>query len=197
MKTIAVIMAGGKSSRMGRDKALLPVDGRPLLSVLAHSWRGVFDGLVISADTRERFAALDLGGAQIVEDTRPGAGPMAGLEAVMTAVPADRYFLTAVDLPCGDPMLARELASRMGDADACLIQRESRGWEPLFALYARSCLPVISAALDQGKRSFYRGLLPFVKIRKVPEDSIPEFPLDRLLLNANTPMEWIVSQHLK
>lgn len=39
MKTVAVIMAGGKSSRMGRDKALLPVDGRPLLSVLAHRWR--------------------------------------------------------------------------------------------------------------------------------------------------------------
>ena len=183
-------MAGGKSSRMGRDKALLPVDGRPLLSVLAERWRGVFDGLVISADTRERFAALDLGGAQIVEDTRPGAGPMAGLEAVMTTVPAHRYFLTAVDLPFGDPALAVELAGRMGDADACLIQRTGRGWEPLFALYARSCLPAISAALNRGERSFYRGLLPRVTVREVPEESLPGFCLDRLLLNANTPDEW-------
>ncbi len=150
MKTVAVIMAGGKSSRMGRDKALLPLDGRPLLSALAHRWRGVFDGLVISADTRARFAALDLGGARIVEDTRPGAGPLAGLEAVMTAVPADRYFLTAVDLPFGEPALALELSERMGGADVCLIQREGRGWEPLFALYARRCLPAISAALDRG-----------------------------------------------
>lgn len=190
MKTVAVIMAGGKSSRMGRDKALLPVDGRPLLSVLAERWRGVFDGLVISADTRERFAALDLGGAQIVEDTRPGAGPMAGLEAVMTTVPAHRYFLTAVDLPFGDPALAVELAGRMGDADACLIQRTGRGWEPLFALYGRSCLPAISAALDRGERSFCRGLLPRVTVREVPEESLPGFCLDRLLLNANTPDEW-------
>lgn len=190
MKTVAVIMAGGKSSRMGRDKALLPVDGRPLLSVLAERWRGVFDGLVISADTRERFAALDLGGAQIVEDTRPGAGPMAGLEAVMTTVPAHRYFLTAVDLPFGDPALAVGLAGRMGDADACLIQRTGRGWEPLFALYGRSCLPAISAALDRGERSFCRGLLPRVTVREVPEESLPGFCLDRLLLNANTPDEW-------
>ena len=161
----------------------------PLLSVLAHRWRGVFDGLVISVDRSERFAALDLGGARIVEDTLPGAGPMAGLEAVMRAVPADRYFLTAVDLPFGDPALALELRRRMGGADACLIQREGRGWEPLFALYARACLPFISAALDRDERSFYRGLLPFVTIQKVPEKALPAFPLERLL-NANTPEQW-------
>jgi len=196
MKTVATILAGGKSRRMGRDKALLPVDGRPLLAVQAERWRDVFDALVISADTRERFAALELGGARIVEDTRPGAGPMAGLEAVMRAVPAERYFLTAVDLPFGSPGLARELDRRMGDAGACLIRREGRGWEPLFALYARSCLPAISAALDRGERSFYRGLLPAVKVREIPEKSLPGFPLDRLLLNANTPEEWTVSQYL-
>ncbi len=190
MKTVAVIMAGGKSSRMGRDKALLPLDGRPLLSALAHRWRGVFDGLVISADTRARFAALDLGGARIVEDTRPGAGPLAGLEAVMTAVPADRYFLTAVDLPFGEPALALELSERMGGADVCLIQREGRGWEPLFALYARRCLPAISAGRDRGERSFFRGRLPFVTIQKVPEKALSGFQLDRLLLNVNTPEEW-------
>lgn len=131
MKTVTVILAGGRSSRMGTDKALLPVDGRPLLAVQAERWRGVFDEVVISADTRERFAALELGGARIVEDARPGADPMAALEAVMTAVPAHRYFLTAVDLPFGDPALALELERRMGNADACLIQREGRGWEPL------------------------------------------------------------------
>ena len=144
---------------------------------------------MISVDRSERFAALDLGGARLVEDTLPGAGPMAGLEAVMRAVPADRYFLTAVDLPFGDPALALELRRRMGGADACLIQREGRGWEPLFALYARACLPFISAALDRDERSFYRGLLPFVTIQKVPEKALPAFPLERLL-NANTPEQW-------
>ena len=88
MKTVTVILAGGKSSRMGRDKALLPVGGRPLLAVQAERWRGVFDALVISADTGERFAALELAGARIVEDVRPGAGPMAAPEAVMPALRA-------------------------------------------------------------------------------------------------------------
>lgn len=108
----------------------------------------------------------------------------------MAAVPADRYFLTAVDLPFGEPALALELGRRIGDADACLIQREGRGWEPLFALYARRCLPAISAALDRWERSFYRGLLPVVNIQKVPEKALPSFQLDRLLLNVNTPEEW-------
>ena len=184
MKTVTVILAGGKSSRMGRDKALLPVGGRPLLAVQAERWRGVFDALVISADTGERFAA----------DVRPGAGPMAALEAVMRAVPAHRYFLTAVDLLFGDPALALELERRMGDADACLIQREGRGWEPLFALCARTCLPAISAALDRGIRSFYRGLLPRVRVRRIAEGDLPAFPLDRLLCNTNTPEEWAAGQ---
>ena len=190
MKTVTVILAGGRSSRMGTDKALLPVEGRPLLAVQAERWQGVFDELVISADTRERFSTLELGGARIVEDTCPGAGPMAALEAVMTAVPADLYFLTAVDLPFGDPALALELERRMGDADACLIQREDRRWEPLFALYARTCLPALSVALDRGERSFYRGLIPFVTVREVAENSLSAFPLDRLLFNTNTLEEW-------
>ena len=58
MKTVTVILAGGKSSRMGRDKALLPVGGRPLLAVQAERWRGVFDALVISAPCTDRAGAL-------------------------------------------------------------------------------------------------------------------------------------------
>lgn len=186
MKTVAVILAGGESGCAGQDSALLPADGRPLISALAERWRNVFDGVVVSADSRDRFADLDLGGARIVEDARPGGGPMAGLETVMKAVPADRYFLTAADLPFGGPALARTLWKKMGVADACLIQRNGRGWEPLFALYARSCLPAVTAALDRGKRSFYRGLLPFVTVRGVPEASLPGLPPEGSFPRAGT-----------
>ena len=141
MKTVAVILAGGKSSRMGRDKAMLPVNGTPLVAMLAERWRDVFDGLVLSVDTRERFAHLGLEQVQMVEDARPEAGPLAALETVMNTVPAERYFLTAVDLPFGNPELARALSGRMGEADVCLIQRRSRGVEPLFSFYSRKCLP--------------------------------------------------------
>lgn len=190
MKTVAVILAGGKSSRMGRDKAMLPVNGTPLVAMLAERWRDVFDGLILSVDTRERFAHLGLEQVRIVEDARPEAGPLAALETVMTTVPAERYFLTAVDLPFGNPELARALSRHMGEADVCLIQRRSRGVEPLFSFYARSCLPAVTAALDRGERSFYRGLLPYVRVQKVPEEQFPREKLTQSLFNANTPEDW-------
>lgn len=190
MKTVAVILAGGKSSRMGQDKAMLLVDGRPLVAVLAERWQNIFDGLVLSVDSRERFECLGIEQARIVEDIRHGEGPLAALETVMTRVPADYYFLTAVDLPFGNPELAGELYGSMGEADVCLIQRKTRGVEPLFAFYSRRCLPAITAALDRGERSFYRGLLPFVKVQKVPENRFLQEKLARSLFNANTPEEW-------
>ena len=190
MKTVAVILAGGKSSRMGRDKAMLPVNGTPLVAMLAERWRNVFDGLVLSVDTRERFAHLGLEKVQMVEDARPEAGPLAALETVMTTVPAERYFLTAVDLPFGNPELALALSGRMGEADVCLIQRRSRDVEPLFSFYSHNCLPAITAALDRGERSFYRGLLPYVRVQKVPEDQFPQEKLAQSLFNANTPEDW-------
>lgn len=194
MKTVAVILAGGKSSRMGRDKAMLPVNGTPLVAMLAERWRNAFDGLVLSVDTRERFAHLGLEQVQMVEDARPEAGPLAALETVMNTVPAERYFLTAVDLPFGNPELARALSGRMGEADVCLIQRRSRGVEPLFSFYSRKCLPAVTAALDRGERSFYRGLLPYVRVQKVPENQFPREKLARSLFNANTPEDWEAGQ---
>ena len=190
METVTVILAGGSSSRMGTDKALLPVDGRPLLAVQAERWRGVFDALVVSAGAGGRFAALDLGGARIVEDLRPGAGPLAGLEAAMTAVPAGHYFLTAVDLPFGEPALARALRERTGGADVCLIRRADGRPEPLFAVYSRRCLPAVSAALNRGERSVVRGLLPYVRTREIAEEDLPGLHPGRSLYNANTPEDW-------
>ena len=190
MKTVSVILAGGKSSRMGQDKAMLLVDGRPLVTVLAERWKNIFDELVLSVDSRDRFDSLGMEQVQIVEDIRHEEGPLAALETVMTRVPADYYFLTAVDLPFGNPELANELYASMEDADVCLIQRKSRGLEPLFAFYSRRCLPAITTALDRGERSFYRGLLPFVNVQKVPEERFPQAQLSKSLFNANTPEEW-------
>lgn len=156
MKTVAVILAGGSSS-YARAAAFVK------------HWSGIFDDLILSVNSREQFAHLDLGDAQIIEDIRQSGGPMAGLEAVMSAVPAERYFLTAADLSYGTPELALSLSRHMGAADVCLIQRERRGVEPLFAFYSRRCLPAITDALNRGSRSFYRGLLPVVKMAKVAE----------------------------
>ncbi len=188
MKTVAVIMTGGKSKRMGRDKAKLYFGGQPLLAHQIQKWANVFDDLIISVDQKERFPWITY---RMVEDHRQGLGPMAGLEAVMLDVPADRYFITAVDMPFASPELALQINESCGKADVGIIRRRSGRVEPMFALYGRECLCHIVQALDKKMYSFTRGLLPFVHVREFPEQELLQYDLERILLNVNTVEDWI------
>lgn len=187
VRTITVIMTGGRSSRMGRDKGALPFGGETLLTRMIARWTGVFDGVAVSVDQVGRYGPLPV---PELADLRPSSGPMAGLEAALKGSGADVVFLTAVDLPFSDPNLARHLARLRGDADVCLIRRADGRPEPLFALYAASCLPVVTRSLDGGERALFRGLYPFVQVREVWEKDLPGYDLDHILFNMNRPQDW-------
>ena len=180
--TICVILAGGQSSRMGRDKALLPIAEGTFLSRLIEIYRDRFP-VFVSVGEADRFPHPSAGE---ITDLRPGMGPLAGLEAAFLKTDADLVFLTATDLPFGTVKLAEFLLERIGDCDACLIRRRDGGLEPAFAVYRRSCLPALQSCLDTGRRSV-RGLLEHLSVRYVEEDALPGFDLDRMLMNVNTP----------
>lgn len=185
MKTAAVILAGGMSRRMGRDKATLPFGEETMLSRLVGTYRPFFDVTAVSLNTAGRF---DTAGAPEVVDRRPGEGPLAGLEAAFLDTGADLIFLTATDLPFGDPALALHLMETRGDHDICLI-RSRRGPEPLFAVYSSACLPVVQALLDQGRRSI-SGLLERMDTLELPEEELTGFDTKRILMNVNDPEEY-------
>ena len=125
METVAVILTGGRSSRMGRDKCALRLGGETFLERLVERYRGAFGRVCVSVDRPGRF---DPAGAEEVCDRRPGRqGPLAGLEAAFLQTGAEAIFLTAVDLPFGDAALARRLEQLRGTADACCIRRAG-GW---------------------------------------------------------------------
>lgn len=185
MKTAAVILAGGMSRRMGRDKAALPFGSETMLSHLVNTYRPHFDLTAVSLNEAGRF---DTAGAMEVVDRRPGDGPMAGLEAAFLDTGADVIFLTGTDLPLGDAQLAKYLVSRLGDYDVCLI-RSDKGPEPLFAVYSSACLPVIQQALSEGRRSMYH-ILKQVRTLEIPAQELPQFPVQRILTNVNDPQEY-------
>ncbi|MCD7948316.1 MAG: molybdenum cofactor guanylyltransferase [Oscillospiraceae bacterium] len=186
MKTITVIVTGGMSRRMGRDKGNIVFEGdETMLSRLIRRYTDVFDGLYISVNQKGRFAT---GGIPELVDLHPGQGPMAGLEAAFSKTDAAQVFLTAVDLPFGEPALAQRLRALKGDAAACVIQRADGRPESLFAVYDRACLPHITACLEEGKCSF-RALFDRVPVRYVQEAELAEFPLDHVLLNVNRPAD--------
>lgn len=185
MKTAAVILAGGMSRRMGRDKAALPFGEETMLSHLVHTYQPYFDVTAVSLNTPGRF---DTAGAMEVVDRRPGEGPMAGLEAAFLDTVADVIFLTGTDLPFGDPALARHLVDSLGEHDICLI-RSDKGPEPLFAVYSSNCLNAIRKALEEGRRSMY-GVIQELDTLELPAESLPQFDIARILSNVNDPEEY-------
>ena len=185
MQTAAVILAGGMSRRMGRDKAALPFGEETMLSHLVGKYRPYFDVTAVSLNTAGRF---DTAGALEVVDRRPGEGPLAGLEAAFLDTGADLIFLTATDLPFGDPALARYLVEARGDHDICLI-RSSRGPEPLFAVYSSACLAGVQELLAQSRRSI-SGLLGCMDTLELPQEALTGFDIDRILTNVNDPEEY-------
>ena len=182
METAAVILAGGRSRRMGRDKAELALGEDTFLSALVRRYRPLFGRVWVSVS---RSGVRLPAGVEELPDLRPGQGPLAGLESAFAAAGAEMVFLTAVDLPFGDPALARRLMERMGGAEACLIRRKNGRLEPLFALYRACCLPAITTCLDQGRRAV-GALLDRVDCRLVEEEELRGFDLERVLFNVNT-----------
>lgn len=185
MKTAAVILAGGMSRRMGRDKAALPFGGKPMLTHLVDTYRPYFDLIAVSLNVPGRF---DTAGAMEIVDRHPGDGPMAGLEAAFLDTGADAIFLTGTDLPFGDPALARHLVEQLGDHDICLIRSE-KGPEPLFAVYSSSCLPAIRRSLEAGRRSMY-GVIQEMDTLELSAECLTGFDIGQILSNVNDPEEY-------
>lgn len=178
--TIAVILSGGQSRRMGRDKAGLTLEGQSFLDRMTEGLAPIFGQVYVSVDRQGRYP-----GRKELPDLRPGQGPLAGLEAAFLRTGAEAVFLTAVDLPFASPDLARRVLAGAEDGDACVIRRRDGGVEPLFALYRRSCLPALTACLDEGRRAV-KALLDRVDCRWLEEDELGGFDLERALWNINT-----------
>ena len=182
---LTVILSGGGSRRMGRDKAALPWKGSTFLQSLIDRYSAL-GPVAVSVDAPGRFAFT--GAAELV-DAFPGRGPLNGLVSGFSEAETREIFLTAADLPLGEAALARRLAEARGGADACVLRFGAKGIEPLFAVYGRGCLAAATAALKAGERSFLR-LLRGLSVRYVEPAEVPGFDLARILRNVNTPEDY-------
>lgn len=149
------ILAGGESSRMGRDKALLELGGVPLLARTARLVEAVAGPPTVVGGAGECRAL----GLRVIADEWPGAGPLGGIATALGASSAPWNLIVACDLPHLTQawlayLVERALASQ-GDA---VLPMSARGAEPLCAMYHQRCAPAIRAALAQGIRKVTDGL---------------------------------------
>ncbi len=193
-----IILAGGRSTRMGQDKAWLTFDGQPLIRHVIQRVLPLAAQIVISSNQPERFAGLSAGipaPFQVVTDRHADAGPLAGLEAGLSAAAHDPALLVAVDMPfLSLPLLRYMLAVAGGHTAVVPTLPGPDGTpterEPTHALYRRACLPAIRAHLAQGHRRMV-SFLPDVDVRDLTLAEVLRYdPALLSFFNVNTPADW-------
>lgn len=182
---LTVILTGGASRRMGRDKAMLPYGGSTMLQHLIDKYSSL-GPVAVSVNKAGRFPFT---GAVEMVDRYPDMGPLNGILAAFEETEADCVFITGTDLPFGDTALVEKLMELRGNADACVMRRGKKGMEPLFAIYGRACGEAAGECLGEGKKSFFE-MLQQVNVRFVQPEELPDFDLERILMNINTAEEY-------
>ncbi|MNW53937.1 Molybdenum cofactor guanylyltransferase [compost metagenome] len=180
MEISGIILAGGRSSRMGSNKALLPLAGDPLIKRLTKELEAAVDHIVIAGGNHNVYGHL---GAEVVPDIFPGKGPLSGIHAGMSASPALWSLVVACDMPFADLRVFRRLAELAIEAEAkqseerieAIVPQIEGRIHPLLAVYRHSALSALSKELAHGH----------LKVTKWVESLRVKY-VDGLLLSANT-----------
>jgi molybdopterin-guanine dinucleotide biosynthesis protein A len=129
------LLVGGASRRMGIDKVMLKVDGRPMVARMVELLSSVFETLLVVGHHRPEFDEL---GISVVEDAIPDTGAAGGIYTALHRSLTPHTFVTACDMPNLTDAVIRHILEKRHEADA-VIPMGSSGAEPLCAVYARSC----------------------------------------------------------
>lgn len=145
----AAILAGGRSRRMGQDKSLLAIGGKPAIAHIAEQLRPLFAELLVSSNDPGRHAFL---GLPLVADGESGQGPLQGILSCLEAARHDRLFVTACDIPDLPLDFIRSMLELAEDNDVVMPEDTDGRFEPLFAVYRRNLIPAARHILAAGGR---------------------------------------------
>jgi molybdopterin-guanine dinucleotide biosynthesis protein A len=190
-----VIQAGGQSSRMGEDKALKPLHGRPLIQHVIDRMLPIADEIIVTTNRPAEYEFLNL---RLVPDLKPGRGALGGLYTAIASATSPLVAVVACDMPFASPMLFEGARRLMVEEDVdVVIAKTDEGYEPLHALYRReTCLPAVESAIsaDQWKVISW---FPQVKVRVLDSDEVKSFdPSGLCFWNLNTPEEFLQAEEL-
>ncbi len=205
MSCSAIVLAGGQSSRMGQDKALIPVNGTPMLTHVCQVALACVETVRIVTPWPDRYRAiapvackfiqevalqLDTDTSQFglaAESISPpfDHGPLVGFAQGLRHVKTDWVLLLACDLPRLDAEPIQSWLSLLQDVPQtaiALLSHQKKGWEPLCGFYRTSSLSSLEAYIASGQRSFQRWL------NQTTVSPLPDFN-ESILFNCNTPVD--------
>ncbi|HWJ04133.1 MAG TPA: molybdenum cofactor guanylyltransferase [Verrucomicrobiae bacterium] len=182
----AVILAGGRSTRMGTNKAMLELQNRPIIAGIVAELKRKFKSILIVANEPSIYAGL---GVTVVPDEYPGYGPLAGIHAGLKAAPGEGIFLVPCDMPFVNAELGLEMLANLQGADGLVLQKDGY-LEPLYAIYTKRCLPIIESFLLE-KRLKVIDFYQFVNIKILSTEKLcVTRPVEEILFNVNTPEDF-------
>jgi molybdopterin-guanine dinucleotide biosynthesis protein A len=185
---VAIILAGGKSSRMGTDKALLEIDGKSLLQIVCETAAQLTSQVYVLTDSPDRYRSILTADCELMQDNNPGAGPLVALSQGLSEVKAEWILLLGCDLPLLDAEIIQNWASQLSElptSTLAVVPYQNSRWEPLCAFYRSQSLPSLQKFIDKGGRSFQAWL------SQIPAVPLPAGDRASLMLsNCNTPEEF-------
>jgi molybdenum cofactor guanylyltransferase len=182
------VLVGGRSSRMGRDKAFVEFGGQTLLERALAVVGGVCDQVMIAGDPAV-FAKY----GSAVADVFPGCGPLAGIHAALLASPAELSLMLAVDMPFVSGELLGFLFAVAENSDAVVtVPRTGKGLQPLCAVYRRAFSVAAEPALRAGKYKI-DAAFSGVSVRVIEENELAAAGFsEQTFFNVNTPQDRLV-----
>ncbi len=184
------IQAGGKSSRMGTNKAKVMFQGQPLILRVVDRLKPLDAEMLIISNSGD-LDYPQLAGILIYKDFLPDKGPLGGLYTALKYAKADLIAMVACDLPfVSEELIKLQVAIMKKDNSDVVIAETKNGLEPLHALYRRkTCLPAVETALQNGQRkviSWFSGMKVHILSEQIIRSLDPEL---KMFLNVNTTQE--------
>ncbi|MEA2578030.1 MAG: molybdenum cofactor guanylyltransferase [Chloroflexota bacterium] len=182
------MLAGGRSSRFGRDKLAEPIDGRPMLDHAIAAVRALTGEIVVVVGVEARGSVPD--GVTVIHDDRPFEGPLSALAVGLSASPADHVIVVAGDMPTLVPAVLRRLLATLGAGAAAAIVDADGGRAILpMALIRAPASAAVDRLVDAGERRL-GTLLEVLAVRVVPSSEWRvDDPDGRTLRDIDTPAD--------
>lgn len=180
----ALILAGGKSSRMGFDKQYLKLGRKPLMDTMIHALSATFSDIIVVTNDPHSYAHLPI---RLARDRYPNVGPLAGLEVGLAMSQSEYVFLRACDMPIYNDAYVRYMMNVLADSREDVATTIVKGYfEPFNSFYHRS-LWEKAVGLFQGKKRSFRALIDGQSVLEIPEETARFFdPELAHYINLNT-----------